>query len=110
MHTPEHRFPRCSAPRDYPLRLGIHSTCELALRTQTAQVVLLPIGRQVGTFFLVKWVPNVLECATRETFSGELDRGAEESLGQSAENKSYKTYWTYIIFSRKTGLSMVRHQ
>jgi hypothetical protein len=36
--------------------------------TQTAQVVLLPLGKQFGTLFFFKWVPTVLEGATREKF------------------------------------------
>ncbi len=36
-------------------RFGMHSICKLALRAQTLQIALLPVGRQVGTFFLIEW-------------------------------------------------------
>jgi hypothetical protein len=65
-------------------RLEFHSIRELVLRTQTARIVLLPVGRQVGTFILAEWVTQ--KCSKSrfaKSSSGHYSHGSDQTVFNS---------------------------
>jgi hypothetical protein len=86
----------------YPLRLGIHSICELVLCTQTTQIALLPVGRQVVAFFLVKWVPNRARSrASRKALPAVM--AVKEVFGQQPVYSLYCLHFSYSSVWQERG-------